>query len=427
VLNPLWNAAYFFTLYANTDRVTANHDHAQDTLAGRVPPNYNDSLSQIDEYILAKLRILIEETDVALTNYDIPKACEEIKNFLDVLTNWYIRRSRERFWESGISEKKQVAYETLFLTLIGLCRVIAPILPLLSEHLYRTLTGRKSVHLEAWPLATSLPNNKNLITAMDLTREVCSAGLSIRESKGLRTRLPLEKVILAGKSADQLAVFTSLIAEELNVKSVVLEESFSAFAEEQLQLNSRVLGPRLGNEMKNLIASSKTGNWYRTNDGQVICNGIKLDPCEYTIRLVPKGSDKSDVNQICVASISQDNNSLIIALSVSVTPELEKEGVARDLVRHIQQARKDANLIISDKIDLMVFVEDTRDSEIIKQFSDYISAQTLAASISIKEVREHNLNSMTEDSLKNKKGEIIVNLSNQSERKISFIFSKVNK
>lgn len=425
VLNPFWNAAYFFTLYANTDGIVCDKELLHRVLAGEVAPEFNEGTTQVDRYLVAKIRNLVVSSDEAFARYDIPAACESIQQFLDVLTNWYIRRSRERFWESGLTPKKQSAYDTLYLALVTLCRVAAPVLPLLTEHLHMVLTSRKSVHLEDWPLVDRFPSELPLMSAMDLTRLVCSVGLSLREAHTLRTRLPLAKVIVAGKGAAQLDGFTSLIAEELNVKEVVLEESFEHFAEESLQVNSRALGPRLGTAMKGVLAAAKKGDWVRSADGNISVAGVELIPSEFSLRLVPKTAAVGDgAPKVAMTSLILNGVSLVVVLDIEVTVALEEEGVARDLVRHIQQARKDADLHVSDSIALGVAVATDIDIGIIERFRDYLAAQTLAVSVQVTRSDLQNEVPAAMSSQPLKSGSALVRTLADGERTIKFFFSR---
>ena len=192
VLNPLWNAWKFFATYANADGYQATWR--------------TDATDVLDRYVLSKTGALVDEVTRAMDNYDLYGACAAITSFLDALNNWYIRRSRDRFWRGfGASKQsddaKTAAYDTLFTVLHTVCLVVAPLLPMLSETVYRGLTGERSVHLADWPDASSLPRDNELVAQMDIVRDVCSAGHSIRKARELRARLPLASVTVAGPSA----------------------------------------------------------------------------------------------------------------------------------------------------------------------------------------------------------------------------------
>ncbi len=325
VLNPLWSANYFFTLYANAD----GHD-----AVARV-----DSANVLDRYILAKLAHLVADVTAAMDVYDISGACGQVRSFFDALTNWYIRRSRDRFW-SGDPD----AFDTLYTVLETTCRVAAPLLPMISEEIWRGLTGDRSVHLQDWPAASALPRDDDLVATMDHVRDVCSAALSLRETKRLRVRLPLASLTVATPDAEALAPFTDIIADEVNVKQVRLQPDVDAACSTVLTVNPRALGPRLGADVQRVIKAAKSGDW-TVDDHTVTAGGVELAAGEYELRLVPAEPERS-------AALPGDAG--VVVLDTDVTPEFEAEGRARDVVRLIQQARRDAGLDISDRIALGV-------------------------------------------------------------------------
>lgn len=348
VLNPIWNSYYFFTLYANTDNIK-----------GQL---IKDSPYVIDRYILSKLSVLVESVDSHLSNYELTEATDAVIKFIDALNNWYIRRSRERFWKSEKDDDKTQAYNTLYTVLVTLTKVIAPLLPLISEEIFQGLTEKESVHLEDFP--TPFGADRALIEAMDQIREVCSAGLSLREKFDLRTRLPLKSLTFASKKAESIRPYLALIKEELNVKEVLLLNSVEEVADYKLELKSRQLGPKLGSDFKNVLSAAKSGNWTKNSDGTVTVAGKNIEAQDFTLALTPK---------IEGAVALQD---AIVFLDTNITPELEAEGYTRDLVRFIQQARKECGLHVADHIKLAV------SDSFYEPFSDYIKEQVLAKEIS---------------------------------------------
>jgi isoleucyl-tRNA synthetase len=326
-LNPLWNAYYFFCLYANPDGVKAE--------------TRSDSTQLLDRYVLAKTRELVEKVTERLESYDIPGACHSVGAFVDTLTNWYIRRSRPRFWAKEATQDKQDAYDTLYTVLTTALRCFAPLLPLLSEEIYRGLTGERSVHLGDWPDPEALPADPQLVEQMDRVREVCSAGLAVRKAHDLRIRLPLRRLTVAGRPAESIRPYLDLVKDELNVKEVVITEGMEELGEFLLKVNARVVGPRLGGSMKAVMVASKKGDWEARPDGSVRCGEEVLQEGEFELLLKAREG---------VASQALPGNETLVALDVEITPELEREGLARDTIRVIQQARKDADLHVSDRI-----------------------------------------------------------------------------
>ncbi|QYJ02450.1 isoleucine--tRNA ligase [Nocardioides panacisoli] len=333
VMIPLWNSWYFFALYAN-----ASGHEAQWSTA---------STDRLDRYLLAKTRQYVAAMTEQLDAYAIADACETTRGFIDVLTNWYIRRSRDRFWE-GTPE----AMDTLHTVLEVVTRVTAPLLPLTSEEIWRGLTGGRSVHLADWPdvddLAADSADNRALVAAMDQVREVCSATSALRKAGSLRNRLPLATLTVVGPD---IAGFEGIVADETNVKQVRLlaadaEEAASYGVEERLTVNARAAGPRLGKDVQHAIKGSKTGDWSVAPDGVVTSGGIALEEGEYTLETVAGAADDG-------TSVGMLSGGFVV-LDTTVTPELAAEGLARDLVRAIQQARRDAGLDVSDRIALRI-------------------------------------------------------------------------
>ncbi len=362
VINPIWNAFTFFTMYANADRIRA-----------RVR---TDSTALIDRYALAKTRALVDAVTERMDAYDLAGACGEITAFLDALNNWVIRRGRSRFWEAGDSPDKRDAYDTLYTVLTTLTRVAAPFLPFVTERIHRDLTGDESVHLADWPDAASLPADPELVRDMDRVRDVCSVALMLREERGLRARLPLATLTLAGRDAARIAPYAHLVRDEVNVKEVALTDDFDAVATRQLVPDGRVLGPRLGASFKAVAAAARSGAWEETEDGGVRVGGTELLPGEFLVRV--------QVREGVVAGALRTNDAVVV-LDDRVTPELRAEGIARDVVRLVQSARKDADLDISDSIDI-AFDLGPEVEAAVRAHEDFLRDQVLAGSVAYGEV-----------------------------------------
>jgi len=376
VINPIWSAYSFFTLYANADNYQAKFD--------------TSSTDLLDRYILAKTRALVEETASRLETYDLAGATQTIQGFLDALTNWYIRRSRERFWNTD-SQDAQVdaaALDTLYTVLVTLAKVAAPLLPMITEELWTglvvpaserpaaedgTASAASSIHLQEWPDANEFPHDPDLVAAMDRLREVASAALSLRDERGLRVRLPLAEVVVAGAGAEAIEPFASLLADEINVRQVKISSEVSQYGTFRLRPNGRVLGPKLGAEVQKVLREAKEGNWVTNPDGSVTVAGHELTAEEFDLGLDPLEG---------VAAAALPGNDAVVVLDTNVTDELEAEGQARDLVRLIQQLRKDRGLNVTDRIQLQVGLSDTM-AERIDSHLDWIGAQVLATSIAL--------------------------------------------
>ncbi|MFN8024509.1 MAG: isoleucine--tRNA ligase [Acidimicrobiales bacterium] len=351
VMLPIWNSWYFLSLYANAE--------------GRAGEFRTDSTDVLDRYVLAKTHDLVRDVTAQMDVYDLFAACNSVRTFLDVLTNWYVRRSRDRFWAG-----EQAAIDTLHTVLDVLCRVAAPLLPLTTEAVYRQLTGERSVHLTDWPEASSLPADDDLVATMDLARDVCSATLRVRKAHQRRVRLPLASLTVAVPGAARLDAFTSLIADEVNVKALQLTDDVASVATHELQVVPAALGPRLGGQTQQVIKAVKSGDWRQEGD-TVVAGGIELQPGEYQLKLVVAGDG---------ASTSLSGGAGVVLLDTEVTPELEAEGAARDLVRLVQQARRDAGLAVGDRITLAVGVPESLRRQVAPHQS-FVAAETLATSV----------------------------------------------
>ena len=353
VLNPIWNAYYFFTLYANTDGVTARLRYDQEAV--------------LDRYALGKTRAMVAGVQRRMDDYDLAGSCEVVREYLDALNNWYIRRSRPRFWGETGEEDRQSAYDTLYTCLVTLCQAAAPLLPMLAEQVYTGLTGEPSVHLASWPDAAAFPQDAALTREMDRVRDGCSVGLSLREQQKLRTRLPLPKVTLAGADARQMEPFVHLLQDELNIKSVDFADDLEQYGTFRLQVDAKALGPKLGKQMKSVLAATRSGDWQLDGE-RAVAGGVTLEPGEFVLQLQPKDG-------ITAAALS--SNDVVLVLDTRVTPALEAEGIARDFVRLVQQARKDAGLHVSDRIHLTAEVGADIQAA-LDQHADYVREQVLA-------------------------------------------------
>jgi len=361
VLLPLWNAYSFFCLYANTEG-----PEFEARLRGDQP-------GRLDRYALAKTRELVDTVRERMDAYDLGGACGAVTGFLDALTNWYIRRSRERFWRAGMDADKQDAFDTLYTVLVTTATAVAPLLPFLAEEIYQGLTGALSVHLADWPDAESLPADPKGVAEMDRVRDACSAARTLRERENVRVRQPLASLTLAGLGVADLAPYEDLLRDEVNVKQVRLAASIEEWASFQLQANARALGPRLGPEMKTVLAAAKQGQWKALADGRVEVAGQTLEPDEFQLRLVPKPG---------VACEPLASNDAIAVLDLALTPELVDEGIARDVVRGVQQARKEAGLHVSDRIRLELVAPGDWQSA-IDRHRGWIAEQTLALGVEL--------------------------------------------
>ena len=356
VMLPLWNSWYFLSLYANAEGKSGKVDFSSDNV--------------LDTYIFSKLHHLVNDTTASMDAYDLFNACQQVRTFLDVLTNWYIRRSRNRFWSGD-----QQAIDTLHTVLDVLTRVAAPLLPLITEQVYIGLTGNRSVHLTVWPVAADIPVNNELVVVMDQVRDVCSTTLSLRKSHSRRVRLPLASLTVASPLALGLQPFVSIITEEVNVREVKLTADVAGVARHELQVVPAALGPRLGGDTQKVIVAVKKGDWKQQGDA-VVAGGYELQPHEYQLKLLAAVGDAE-----ATASSALPDGKGVVLLDIALTPELLAEGTARDIVRIVQQTRREADLGVSDRIHLILGLPDDVAQQ-VAPFVDYICAETLAERLS---------------------------------------------
>jgi isoleucyl-tRNA synthetase len=283
-----------------------------------------------------------------------------------------VRRSRDRFWAGD----DQDAFDTLYTVLETLCRMASPLLPLVTEEIWKGLTGGRSVHLEDWPEAGEFPGDPELVAKMDRVRVIASSTSALRKARKLRVRLPLAKLTVVGSDA---AAYADILRDELNVKQVVFaelqESSLADFGiTRRLTVNARALGPRVGKDVQRIIQASKSGDW--TADGDVVtAGGTALELGEYELELEAADPESA------IAFLPGGG---FVVLDTRLTPELEAEGLARDVVRAVQQARRDAGLEVSDRIRLSL-AGDASTVAAIEAHRDLIAGETLATSLEARE------------------------------------------
>ena len=347
-LLPLWSTYYFFTLYANAAEADGSGGAGRHVADGYVAQWRTDSTDVLDRYLLAKTRRLVTEVEGHLDALDSPLAAAALRDFADVLTNWYVRRSRDRFWAGTDHD----AFDTLYTVLETLTRVAAPLAPLVTEEIWKGLTGGRSVHLADWPDASAFPADDALVDAMDAVRAIASSGLALRKATGLRVRLPLARLTVVAPDTAGLEPFRAILRDELNVKDVVLtaltEESLGEWGvTRKLTVNARAAGPRIGKQVQQVIPAAKKGDWEARGE-TVVVGGVELLPGEFTLELAV--ADPS-------AAIAFVGDGGFVLLDTATTPELEAEGLARDVVRAVQQARKAAGLDVGDRVVTTLVVE----------------------------------------------------------------------
>jgi isoleucyl-tRNA synthetase len=371
VVLPIWNTYSFFTMYANASEYKAKFSTA--------------STDPLDRYIVGKLHVLVRDVTQLMDTYDLFGACVAVRTFLDALTNWYVRRSRDRFWDGDAA-----AFDTLYTVLITVCQVAAPLLPMTTEAVHAGLSSagvidaETSVHLMDWPTVRDFPIEDVLVVGMDQVRDVCSAASAVRKATGLRVRQPLSSLTVASPDAEGLRDFTDIIADELNVKSVVLQPALHEVATAVAKPIPAKLGPKLGSRMKDFMSAFKqTGAVVSTDANGMHATVTMADGTTVTL-------DEGEFDFSWKVGTADHNNwaalganTGVVMIDTVLTAELEAEGLARDVIRAVQQARKDAGLHISDRIELWLSSDSPHVEAAVVGHQSMISGEVLAVSLNI--------------------------------------------
>ncbi len=365
--NPLKNSYSFFATYANIDKI--------DTDKCNVP---YEKREEIDKWLLSKYNKLVKNVRASFDEYDLNKAVHYLALFVsEDLSNWYIRRNRNRFWGSEFNENKKSVYITTYEVLVGLSKLIAPFTPFISEELYRNLTNEKSVHLSTYPQVNEKLINPEIEEKMDLVRELISIGRMAREEAKIKVRQPISEVILDGKHESILKDLVNLIKEELNVKEVIFESDLSKYMNFTIKPNFKVAGPIFGGNIKefaNVLNNYKEEDIKNLQNGQKV--SLKIGDNEYDITL-----DLVDIriNSKEGFDVGMQNNNFII-LNTNLTKELIEEGIAREFVSKIQNLRKTKEFDIENRISTQ-FNASPEIKEAILNNLDYIKGETLSTTL----------------------------------------------
>lgn len=369
VILPLWNTYSFFTTYANIDNFEPASSYTRN--------------NPLDKWIISELNMLTGEMRKSLDNYKLNEAAKPIVSFMDNLTNWYIRRSRKRFWAEGMTPDKFEAYNTLYEVLVTVSKIIAPYMPFVSEYIYKNLTGNESVHLEMYPEKNDSLVDENLSKDMAFTQSLITLGLSARANEKIRVRQPLSYIKIPHAVSEY---YQDILKEELNVKEVKIFEE-SELPKEVCKPNARLIGPKFGQNVKFIISEAKAGNFEKLTNGWVKVGEFELSEWEFEIEFLDEGAVNGALER------KETGNGLVLAISTEITPELKTEWYARDIIRHIQESRKEANYNVDDRIqisftssvDLWNFVEMIT-SETLSSFVENISNPDLEKNLEIEDI-----------------------------------------
>ena len=365
--NTLKNTYNFFALYANTDEVDARS----------LKVKYDD-LEEIDKWLLSKYNKLVKYTTDAYEEYDLNKVVRSITDFVsEDLSNWYIRRNRRRFWAHDLDTSKKAVYKTTYDVLVGLTKLIAPVVPFISEEIYTALTNKESVHLAKFPKCDDKLIDEKIEEKMDLVRDLISLGRNVREETKIKVRQPISEAILDGKNKNIIGDLTELIKEELNVKEIKFVDDLSIYMNYEVKPNFKVCGPLLGSSIKSFQGYVKNFNYgdiKNLEEGNEV--KINLDGKEITITydmLDVRITSKEGFN-----SKHEGNN--FIVLNTTLNKDLINEGIARELISKIQQLRKNKDFNIVDRINIYYSHNDEFE-EAIEEYRDMIMKDTLAEQI----------------------------------------------
>lgn len=377
VIIPLWNAYSFFITYANIDQVK---------ITGKID-NLNNPL---DRWIISEMEKLCENVTLALDQYELQKALGPILGFIDSLNNWYIRRSRRRFWKSGNDQDKQQAYESLYYVMLKLVKIAAPFIPFTSEEIFQNLSQAKaeeSVHLCRYPEAKKKNRDLGLEKKMEISRQTVSMGRHLRAIHQIKNRQPLKSIYLVTIDKEEkniLREMEELVREELNVKEVIFRENEEELVEYSAKANFKVLGKMLGKDMKQ--AASRI-NQLSSSEIQSILNGGVLS-LEINGKQIDLNQENIIINRQEKSGLKVLNeDSLTIALDTQMSRELKEEGLVRDLIRGIQNLRKEMDFDVQDRI-ILWFSGPQEIHSAVENFSDYLKNETLSLNWEWKESPE---------------------------------------
>jgi len=365
---PLWNVYSFFVTYANIDGYDPK---------STAPPV--ERRPELDRWILSELAELTVDMTASLDTYEVELATRRAEGFVEQLSNWYVRRSRRRFWKSDADEDKQAAYATLYECLVTLTRLIAPIIPFVSEKMFLNLAasdaeGRESVHLESYPVADETRIDRQLSQAVRLAMRLSSLGRAARSKVGVKVRQPMAEALVKLRSAEEaelLEQISSQVCEELNIRRVSVLDDEREVAEIEVKADMSRIGPRFGADTRYVLAALS-----------------KADPSEVYVAVAAGGSVTVgdyvlEPEDIVVTSSAIEGYSVVseggysVAITTEITPELELEGRARELVHLVQNMRRSAEFDIADHI-VTYYHGDEALEEVIAAHGDYIRQETLS-------------------------------------------------
>jgi isoleucyl-tRNA synthetase len=369
--NPLKNTYNFYAMYANADQIDLDSFEVS-----------YDKLEEIDLWMLSKLNKLIKYVTESYEEYDLNKVVKALTEFVsEDLSNWYIRRNRDRFWSSELNDSKKAVYTITYNVLSDLCKLSAPIVPFITEEIYQKLTGEESVHLAEFPQYNEEAIDLKLETKMDLVRDLISIGRMVREEAKIKVRQPLSEILLDQKSEDIIGNLVTLIKEELNVKKITYTKHLSDYMDLSVKPNYKEVGKILGSKIKlfaDKLITFKNDEIVKLQNHEEIIMDLDGEEITVTENMVEiRISSREGLN------VGTDNKNFVI-LNTEITEELYLEGLARELVNKIQNMRKEQDLNVADRI-IVSYKANEKVEQMIKEYEEYIRTETLAIKLNQKD------------------------------------------
>ena len=371
-MGTLWNTYAFFVLYANID----NFDATKYTLE-------YDKLPVMDKWILSKLNSAVAAVDDNLSNYRIPEAARALDDFVDEMSNWYVRRCRARFWAKGMEQDKINAYMTLYTALVTISKAAAPMIPFMTEEIYRNLVcsvdknAPESIHLCDFPVVDEKMVDKKLEAAMDEVLKIVVMGRACRNTSNIKNRQPIGKMYV--KAPEKLDKFyVDIIADELNVKEVEFTDDVSSYTTYQFKPQLRTVGPKYGKYLKQIQAALAELDGNKAYAQLKETGELKLDSISTEVVLLEE--DLLVTMTQMEGYVTESDNSVTVVLDTNLTPELIEEGFVRELISKIQTMRKEAGFEVMDHI-AITFKADEKVTAIFEKYGDAIKSEVLAESI----------------------------------------------
>ena len=389
-LGTLWNTYAFFVLYANIDEFDAT----------KYTLDY-EKLSVMDKWLLSKLNTLIKTVDNNLGNYRIPEAARALDEFVDEMSNWYVRRCRERFWAKGMEQDKINAYMTLYTALVTVCKVAAPMIPFMTEEIYQNLvcsidkSAPESIHLCDYPVANESWIDSELEKNMDEVLKIVVMGRACRNTANIKNRQPIGNMFV--KAPFELSeYFTEIIEDELNVKKVTFTEDVSAYTSYTFKPQLRTVGPKFGKYLGQIQKALAELDGNKAMAELKSTGALKLDSISDEVVLYEEDLLITMTQQ--EGYMTEGDNEVTVVLDTNLTPELLEEGMVRELISKIQTMRKEAGFEVMDKITVS-YKADQKVKDIFAKYGEEIAKEVLAESVVADTVsgyqKEWNINGET--------------------------------